>query len=161
MGFTAALQSAKAQGALMVLAHPYWSGNTLEDVQRWAFDGVEIYNHVCHWLNGKSEGLVHWNAVLRQYTGMLALAVDDAHLQPEHLGWNGGWIMVNADACTPTAILTAIRTGNFYARCGPVFQSIVLADDHVQVETSPVQYARLVGPRFSGMRQGKIDSAPL
>ena len=27
-----------------------------EEANRWRFDGVEVYNHVCHFLNGKSSG---------------------------------------------------------------------------------------------------------
>ena len=47
MGFVPALEAARAQGGLLILAHPHWMGNSLEDALRWHFDGVEIYNHVC------------------------------------------------------------------------------------------------------------------
>lgn len=161
-GFEASLKSARAQGAITVLAHPHWSGNTLEDCLRWDFEGVEVYNHVCHWLNGKSGGQVHWDAALMQTPDSLALAVDDAHLKPEHMGWNGGWIVVNVNDRTPEAILAAIRQGNFYSSCGPALKSIVI-DDHGQlvVQTSPVQFARLVGPGGRGLRLGSFGSAPL
>ncbi len=89
-GFEAALMSARAQGAMTILAHPHWTGNSLDDCLRWEFDGVEVYNHVCHWLNGKSGGMVHWDAALMRNPNTLALAADDAHLSPEHPGWNGG-----------------------------------------------------------------------
>ena len=71
-------------------------------------------NHVCHWLNGKSDGAVHWHAMLKRKPATLGLAADDAHLRAEHPGWNGGWIVVNAAARTADAILTAIRRGNYY-----------------------------------------------
>lgn len=114
-GFEAGLKSVREQGALTVLAHPHWSGNALEDCLRWKLDGVEIYNHVCHWLNGKSGGRVHWDAALMQNPQALAFAVDDAHLRPEHPGWNGGWVTVNAAECTSDAILQSIRQGNYYS----------------------------------------------
>lgn len=157
-GFEAGLHAARAQGAVTILAHPYWSGNSLEDCLRWEFDGVEIYNHVCHWLNGKSGGWVHWDAALMRDRATLALAVDDAHLKPEHTGWNGGWIVVNAPECTADAILASIRRGNFYSSCGPDFRSIALEGDQVHVATSPVQFARLVGPGYAGLRAGSFDS---
>lgn len=159
--FEASLISARSQGALTILAHPHWSGNSLEDVLRWKFDGVEIYNHVCHWLNGKSGGLVHWDAALMQTPSTLAFAVDDAHLGPEHPGWNGGWIMVNVQDRAPDAILDAIRRGNFYSSCGPEFRSIVIHDGHLLAETSPVRFARLVGPRSNGVRLGAFDGEPM
>ena len=80
-GLVAALQAARSQGAFIVLAHPHWMGNTLEDALRWGFDGVEIYNHVCRWLNGKGDGSVYWDAMLRHNGDTVGLAVDDAHLR--------------------------------------------------------------------------------
>ena len=61
----------------------------MEDPLRHGFDGVEIYNHVCRWLNGKGHGLCYWDAMLQHQPNLLGFAVDDAHLRPEHPGWNG------------------------------------------------------------------------
>lgn len=155
--FTDAMQSAREQGALLILAHPHWTGNTLQDALRWRFDGVEIYNHVCHWLNGKSNGLVYWEAMLKQDPNTLAFSVDDAHLRAEHPGWNGGWIVVNAPACSRDGILSGIRRGNYYSSCGPEFSAIELKGDDVIVRTSPVQFVRLVGPAYLGARVGSFD----
>lgn len=154
MGIDAALTACRAQGGLLILAHPFWLGVTSAEVERWGFDGVEVYNHVCQWLNGKGEGLVHWHHALAGNPRTLALAVDDAHITLEHPGWNGGWIMVNAPSCTTEAIVAAIRDGNYYSSCGPTFESIVCADGWVTVRTSPVRFIRLVGPRTSGDRCG-------
>ncbi len=159
-GLDSALRRAKAQGALTVLAHPHLSGNSLEDCLRREFDGVEVYNHVSCWLNGKSGGLVHWDAALMSNPHTLAFAADDAHLQLEHPGWNGGWIVVNAEACTPEAIIGAIRQGTFYSSCGPELRSIALDEDLLTVHTSPVQFARLVGPGWNGLRLGSFEGPP-
>jgi hypothetical protein len=153
-GFEAGMKAAREQGALVILAHPYWCANTLDDAVRWSFDGIEGYNHVCHWLNGKSGGLVHWDAALMRHSGTLGFAVDDAHLSPEHPGWNGGWIMINAPACTAGAVTDAIRRGNFYSSCGPEIHAITFDGNEVHLETSPIRFARLVGPGASGNRTG-------
>lgn len=160
-GMASAMQAARDQGALCVLAHPQWSGNTMDTCLRWNLDGVEIYNHVCHWLNGKSDGLIHWNAALEHDPRKLALAVDDAHLRPEHPGWNGGWIVVNAETCTGGAIMDAIRRGNFYASCGPDFHTLVWDGREVHLQMSPVQFVRLVGSRTHGARAGSFDGSQL
>jgi hypothetical protein len=157
LGFVAALEATRAQGGVLVLAHPQWMGNSLADALRWGFDGVEIYNHVCRWLNGKGGGLAHWNAVLERTSSVLGLAVDDAHIRPEHPGWNGAWVMVNAAECTREALMAAIRAGNFYSTQGPEFSSIEYADGKVTIHTSPVQFARLVGPAAKGARMGSFD----
>jgi hypothetical protein len=156
-GFVAGLEAAREQGALLILAHPHWSGNTLDDCFRWPFDGVEVYNHVCHWLNGKSGGLVHWDAALLKNPNTLAFASDDAHLRAEHLGWNGGWIVVNAETCTEKDIISAIRRGNFYSSCGPKIESITIDGDQLSMTTSPIKYMRLVGPGCRGERMGSFD----
>lgn len=156
-GFEVGLNSARRQGAIAILAHPHWCGNSLEDCVRLPFDGVEVYNHVCRWLNGKSDGSVHWDAALNHNPDVIAFSVDDAHLRPEHPGWNGGWIMVNAGKCTRKAILDAIRCGNYYSSCGPEIKSLSFDGTELHVTTSPVQFARIVGPGFNGSRKGDFD----
>ena len=155
--FTDAMQTARDCNAVLILAHPFWSGNTLEDTARWDFDGVEIYNHVCHWLNGKSDGLVHWNAMLQQNPNTLAFSADDAHLRPEHPGWDGGWIVVNAEERSKSSLMSAIRRGNYYSSCGPEFHTIESDGNNVHITTSAVQFVRLVGPGSLGQRIGSFD----
>ena len=123
-GLLPCMEDALAQGAVMVLAHPHWCANSTDDALRYPFHGVEVYNHVCHWLNGKSGGLIHWDALLSRNPSALAFAVDDAHLRPEHPGWNGGWIVVNAGVCArrhprehPSGeLLLKLRSGDPHAR---------------------------------------------
>jgi hypothetical protein len=154
MGFGRAVESAQAQGSLLILAHPFWTGNSPSDTTRFDFHGVEIYNHVCQWLNGKGDSRVFWSEILRRNRDALAFAVDDAHLRPEHPGWNGGWIVVNALALSAGAISGAIRRGNYYSSCGPEFQRIEFDGAQVRLATSPVQFVRLVGPGYLGQRLG-------
>jgi len=161
MGLARAMDACGQQGALRILAHPHWCGGNLDDALRHGFDGVEVYNHVCRWLNGKSEGGVYWTAMLEANADTLAFAVDDAHVLPEHPGWNGGWIVVNAPERTAGAIDAAIRAGNFYSSCGPAFEGIRLAGKRVWIETSPVAFARLVGPAFLGKRVGSFGGQTL
>jgi hypothetical protein len=152
-----AMESARKQNALIVLAHPHWMGNTLDDALRWGFDAVEIYSHISRWLNGKSEGLVHWQAMLKSNPATLGLSVDDAHISLDHPGWNGGWVMVNSAACSRKEILDAIRRGNYYSTCGPEFLNIESDGTSVNILTSPVQFVRLVGPDSAGDRLGSFD----
>lgn len=156
MGLVPAMEAARAQGGLLILAHPQWMGNSFEEAVRWRFDGVEVYNHVCHWLNGKGDGSAYWNAVLRQYPNTLGIASDDAHTKPGEMDWNGGWVVVNAEACEPEPVLAALRAGNFYSSCGPAFDSITFDGERVHFACSPVQFARLVGNRYNGERLGSF-----
>ena len=159
MGFPAALATAREQGGLMILAHPFWTGNSFEEATRWGFHGVELYNHVCQWLNGKGDARPYWHAMLADAPHTLGFASDDAHTSASHPGWNGGWVMVEADARTPPAILAGLRSGRFYSSTGPEFHTIVCDGDTVTATTSPVQFARLVGPKSVGRRIGSFEGA--
>ncbi len=154
MGLEEAMRAARAQGALLILAHPQWMGNSFDDARRWQFDGVEVYNHVCRWLNGKGDGAAYWNAMLERYPRTLALAADDLHLKPGDPGPGGGWVVVSAAECTPEAILGALRAGRFYSSCGPDIETLTCDGETVRLTCSPVRYARLVGPAWRGARCG-------
>lgn len=157
-GLEPAMRAARRQGALLVLAHPFWTGNTFADCRRHHFDAVEVYNHIAHWLNGRSCGLPHWCAALGDNPETLAIAADDGHLGPDTPGWNGGWVMVNAPERTAPAILDALRRGNFYSSCGPDFRAIEVRDNQLRLATSPVRFARLAGPGFNCcLRRGSFD----
>ena len=131
----------------------------MEDAVRWGFHGIEVYNHVCHWLNGKSIGLVHWNAVLEKNPDTPGLAVDDSHISSKHSGWNGGWIQVNVPELTTENVLNAIKAGNFYSSTGPAFQKLSYNNGTVSFESSPIQFARLVGPRYYAKQTGNFDGS--
>ena len=68
-GLEKSMKKAHEQNAIVILAHPYWCGNSLEDGNRWDFDGVEIYNNICQWMNGKGNGCVHWDAMIKKNPG--------------------------------------------------------------------------------------------
>jgi len=144
MGFEAALESARAQDGLLILAHPHWSGNSIEEALRYNFHGVEIYSAMAHWMNGKCWGLYHWDAVLERLPGVLGFAVDDTHFREEAF-WNRGWIWVNALELTPHAIREAILQGNFCSSTGPQIFSLAWKGDLLQVQSSPVKCVRIVG----------------
>ena len=88
----------------------------------------------------------------------LSFSADDAHLRPEHPGWNGGWIAVNAPDLSRDSVLTAIKRGNFYSSCGPEFKSITCDGNILHIDCSPVQFIRLVGPGTRGWRTGSFTT---
>jgi hypothetical protein len=141
-----------AQHAFLILAHPYWSGNREEDIKKFPFHALEIYNHVCSWLNGKGTCAYLWDVALEDGLPLFAIASDDAHLLPAHPGWNGGWIMVQAEELTQTDILTALRKGRFIATTGPHFKSISYDNETIACTTGDIVKARLVGAGYSGDR---------
>ncbi len=132
-------------GALAILAHPNWVNNSVADALRHDFDGVEVYNHICNFLNGKSLSMFHADQMLEVNPATLCISSDDAHLNGDE-PYAGGWIMVAAASCTKTDIFAAIRAGNFYATQGPRFESIHADARTIRVRTSPAQQIRIASP---------------
>ena len=157
--FMKMLRRLKRCGAVTILAHPHWTGNSVADALRHRFDGVEVYNHVCHWLNGKSSGAYHWDCMLESQGDVLGFAADDAHIKPAHPGYNGGWIMVQAPKLTKANVLRAIRAGRFYSTTGPVIRSIKATTRRVEVKCSPAREVLLAGRRSFGQRLGMKTGA--
>jgi hypothetical protein len=145
-----AMAQAREQGALLIWAHPYWTGNRVAEALRHDFDGLEIYNHASQCEIGKGYASAYWDVLLETRPGVLGLAVDDAHFSPRSGCWNGGWVSVDAAACTREAILGALRRRRFYASQGPAIHRLEIADNWLAIETSPIRCARLVGPRHKG-----------
>jgi hypothetical protein len=159
--FSKVLRTAYTQGAVLIWAHPHWTGNTPREGLRHKFHGMEVYNHSSQCENGSGYALSHWDSVLDRYPDFLGFATDDSHFVPGQSFWKGGWIMVNAAARSEEEILDGIRRGNFYATQGPEFKSIEYDRHTVKVETSPVIYARLIGPRRVGKWINVADKEPL
>ena len=100
---------------------------------------------------------MHWDAMLKKNPNTLSFSADDAHFKPDYPGWNGAWIVVNAPELSQEAILTAIKHGNFYSSCGPEFKSISQDNNILHIESTPVQFIRMVGPSYCGWRIGSFD----
>jgi hypothetical protein len=68
------------------------------------------------------------------------IAVDDTHWHTIDRAL--GWVMVRAADRSPSAIVDALRAGQFYASTGPSFEQVSVTEDgdgvRVEVETSPV-----------------------
>jgi len=83
--FLKTLQAARHQGALLILAHPYWTGNSPLEGLRHNFDGMEIYNHSSQCENGSGHALSHWDSALQRHPDFLGFATDDSHFLPGNL----------------------------------------------------------------------------
>jgi hypothetical protein len=150
----------RQQGALVIVAHPYWSGLTLNEIL--PLDGVtalEVYNATTETAIAKGYSMVHWDDVLSEGRSLYGVAVDDCH-RP---GFDShrGWTMVKAAALTPEAIMQALRTGQFYCSTGPAIYDLDWEPSAgganapggiVRVRCSPAQSISLVANASKGSR---------
>jgi hypothetical protein len=129
---------AAAAGAFVAVAHPHWSGLTLEDARSLAAaQAVEVYNHGCATGADRGEGFHVADLLLSEGRNVTLCATDDAHFtEPDHFG---GWVMVKAPENDPEALVAALRAGAYYASQGPEFRGIEVGPAAVEVACSAVR----------------------
>lgn len=129
---------AAESGAYVVMAHPHWSGLTVNDAQAIeAAHAIEIYNHTCAVGADRGDGLYLADLLANEGRQLSFCANDDAHF--EFLDAFGGWVMVKAEENSPQALLTSLKSGLNYSSQGPEIKDIIWTDDYVEVHSSAVQ----------------------
>jgi hypothetical protein len=123
-------------GAFVAIAHPQWSGLTLDDARSLAgiAHAVEAYNHGCAVGCDRPDGFHTLDLLLSEGFRLNLCATDDAHFsEPDHFG---GWVMVKAEANEPEALLGALKAGAYYSSQGPEIRGIEVTEEVVRVECS-------------------------
>ena len=126
---------ARDAGAYVAIAHPQWSGLTLDDARTIAAaHAVEVYNHGCAVGCDRPDGFHMLDLLLAEGRRLALIATDDAHFaEPDHFG---GWVMVKAAANEPEALLDALKAGHFYSSQGPEIRDIRVHRDGIVVDCS-------------------------
>ncbi|WP_299729533.1 CehA/McbA family metallohydrolase [uncultured Tateyamaria sp.] len=126
---------ARAAGAFVAIAHPQWSGMTMDDARSiTSAHAVEIYNHGCAVECDRADGMFYADLLLSEGRDVTLIATDDAHFEaPDAFG---GWVMVKAEANDPDLLLAALKRGEFYASTGPDLRGIEVTEDEVIVTCS-------------------------
>jgi hypothetical protein len=126
---------AREAGAFVAIAHPQWSGMTLDDARSIdAAHAVEVYNHGCYTGCDRADGFHTADLLLSEGRKLTMIATDDAHFtEPDHFG---GWVMVKAEANTPELLLEALKSGDFYSSQGPEIHDVTLSATEVTVQSS-------------------------
>ncbi|MEM9330419.1 MAG: CehA/McbA family metallohydrolase [Pseudomonadota bacterium] len=129
---------ARQSGAFVAIAHPEWSGLTMEDARSIdAAHAVEIYNHGCDVECDRGRGFHTLDLLLSEGKRLHLCATDDAHFNgPDHFG---GWVMVKAEANDPAQLLEALKAGHFYSSQGPELKNITWSEREVTIECSPAK----------------------
>lgn len=127
----------KKEDQFTVIAHPVWSRMEPEEVRALTgFDAIEVFNtgteRLCH--AGRAD--VYWDMLLREGKRVYAIACDDTHGKTAKSDRFSGWIMVNAESLTHEALLRAVKSGNFYASCGPELHEVYVENDVLHVRCS-------------------------
>lgn len=120
-----------AAGGIAAVNHPTWDENPFTDAELRTVVGFtlfELWNS--RWLSEDNYDTYISQPNRRPWI----ITTDDCH-DVAGTRFDKGWILVNADECTLSAILAQIRAGNFYATQGPVISGVTLVGSTISVST--------------------------
>ena len=144
------------QGGEVIVAHPYWSALTMEDLTNISgYLGIEVYNATCDLSVAKGYSTVHWDNLLYRGRYTYGFAVDDAH---EGLSLQRptdtckGWIMVKAPKLDRESLMNSLREGLFYASTGPKIYDVQINGETIHVESSLARSVNFIARNGLGRR---------
>ncbi len=143
----------RGAGAVVFVAHPYWSGLVVDDlVPLEGVAGIEVYNANTDVDVAKGYSEVHWDDCLSRGKLLWGVANDDAHWRLPDYG--RGWTLVRAEALDAEKIVEALSRGAFYASTGVVLEDVALEGEVVSVRVGPpgAREIRFMADRRWGQR---------
>ncbi len=158
----------REKGAEVIVAHPYWSGLTVNDIINLeGHIGVEIFNSTCFFSIAKGYSVAHWDEMLIRGKRLWGFAVDDTHQHfTDHrpIDVCNAWIMAKLPQLTEQEVMSAIKLGHFYSSTGPSIHDISIKDGKVFASTSEVKIINFIadahnGESFTAVGTGSLTSA--
>lgn len=134
-------------GGLPILNHPswqaafaHWPQEEMERLQGYA--GIEIYNGIVEREPGCATATDRWDRLLSTGRRTWGFANDDFH---RPVDFARGWNVVQTPERSVQAILTALKTGAFYASTGVQIRRIEAEGAQLSVETADAARIRFIG----------------
>jgi len=128
----------RAQGAFVMLNHPYWSSLTFTDVAGLHnYHALEVQNWGSEIEAGVGYGMAWWDDGLLRGERIRAVATDDSHNYISDA--NGAWVVVKALELSPSAILEALKEGRYYSSEGPDIKHAAITGSTLTVTCSPAR----------------------
>lgn len=148
----------KEQDAVCVLNHPNWGTHfnhfpheLMESLE--GYHGIEIYNGVIERLLGSALATDRWDRLLAKGRVVWGFAHDDSHQPMDvELAWN----VVQAENCTVSEIIAALKVGRFYASTGVTITHVGTDGTTIHIETKDAQRIRFLSQ--SGVIQSTVDA---
>ncbi len=159
---------ARAAGAFVSMAHPYWSTVSIVDADTVleSAHAVEVYNHGCQVEVDRGDSWHFTDILLGRGDRLTAIATDDAHFghapDPDGDAY-GGWVQVKSASLDPDSLLAALKAGHFYASTGPEILDVRLDGNEVHIACSPVNTIIVSGTASTSRRiqPGPVEGGSL
>jgi hypothetical protein len=144
-------------GGFCIVNHPNWYAKfnhcSQDQLSEWQnYTGLEIYNGVISFLEGSPYATNHWDMLLSSNRIIWGFANDDSHAAEGHVAL--GWNMVYSEK-NPTAIVSAMRQGRFYASTGVTIDKIDVTNDEITISASNA--LRIVAITDNAQRVKHVD----
>ncbi len=146
-GISELIKLSHEAGFLVGYNHPGWS---LELDGRYlgyeGLDFVEIFNTGCA-KGGFSDDEAVFSTMLLEGKKIFCTAADDCHGggYPYPVGDSfSGFVMLNSDTLSYESVISALRSGSFYASCGPEILSLTRDGDEISIECTPCRKISLL-----------------
>ena len=137
----------------LVMAHPYWSNLSGEDVRRFPqCDAVEVFNTLAMGEIGRGHSEPAWDHFLSSGAHLNCVAVDDTHQRKRYRDLGVSWVMVKAAELSRKAILEALKRGEYYSSTGPEILDWTQEEMNFAVRTSPCRSIAFVCNTWFGGR---------
>ncbi|MBP3918092.1 MAG: CehA/McbA family metallohydrolase [Clostridia bacterium] len=134
-----------ADGQMTIHCHPEWSSTPARYFSKLRGNfAMEIWNTGCVLEKDMDMDAAYWDELLGQGIKINGVATDDGHEMYQHCG---GWVYVNAEDNSVSAILKALNDGKFYSSCGPQLYDFYYEDGRLVVDCSPVKTIRILADK--------------
>ena len=134
-------------GAFVSVAHPQWYTLTETDIAALeAFDAIEVFNGVAVDHNDRSDSWHLADIVLSRGQRCNVIAADDYHGFDGIWDFQRGWVWVKSEDLSPSALLTALKSGRYYSSTGPeIYDASISSNRLVSVSCSPAERVFVTG----------------
>jgi len=157
----AVIDRLRRAGAVVFIAHPYWSGLVVDDLTPLeGVAGIEVYNTNTDVDVAKGDASVQWDDCLCARKSMSGIANDDTHWRMGDFG--RAWTMLRAEGLSQASVVNALAAGAFYASTGVVLEDVAFDGETVtvRVEDPGAREIRFMCDRRWG-RRVVSDGTPL
>jgi hypothetical protein len=149
---------ARAAGAFVAIAHPYWYNVSLVDaLSLEAAHAVEVWNHGCGVEVDRADSWSMADLLAERGRRLSACATDDAHCKIRD--YHGAWVQVRAERLDPDALLAALLGGHYYSSTGAELRDVRVSADTIRVTCSPARSIAVTGRGARGVFRTELDGA--
>lgn len=146
-------------GAFVAAAHPSWYGLREADILSLGpVHAIEVFNATAIDDNDRADSWQLTDILLGRGHRYTVCACDDFHGNPARDDLGRAWVQVRSESLDPESLLSALRTGAYYASTGPEIVDVRLDGRSLTVRCSAAERIFVTG---SGRQSRRVSGLGL